>query len=203
MFKHCAIAAAAFVWSAASAAAQTVTWPTEIAAHFTASPHAVLGAPDGVSTALSDYHYIWVRNFSNDVSYGGGLETAMGLAPGELANWDVIAFEDNGGSAASGGGWESSIWFFTDQRNAAAGAFNEATGAANGSGGGVAFRTGSLSGAIYNSLFGSSSSSAVVSWILVNAPDEIDTHSPTFSVWVSGALLGEGSPDPDAIGLMR
>ncbi len=204
MKKHilaaCALAA---LFATPAHAEGVVAWPTEIADHYTADPGAVLGPPDGKVTGLGDYHYLWVRNFSNVVDHSGGLGGVLGLAPGELANWDVIAFEDNAGSAASGGGWESSLWFFTDQRHAAAAAFNEATAAANPPVGGVAFRTGSLPGPIFNSFFGAGTSSAVVSWILISLPDEIDTASPTFSVWVSGALIGEGSPDADAVGVIR
>lgn len=203
--KNQILAACAFAMlSAAPAYAEgAVAWPTEIADHFTADPGAVLGPPDGKVTGLGEYHYVWARNFSNVVDHADGLSGVLGLAPGELANWDVIAFEDNAGSPAAGGGWESSLWFFTDQQHAAAAAFNEATAAANPPDGGIAFRTGSIAGAMFSSLFGASTSSPVISWILISLPDAINTASPSFSVWVSGALVGEGSPDVDALGVIR
>ena len=41
---------------------------------------------------------------------------------------------------------------------------------------------------------------------LIDVPDDIDVHSPNFKVWVSGADIhgagDEGSPDPDAIGII-
>lgn len=204
MKKHLFVACALAMLTAAPAYAEgVVAWPTELADHFTPDPGAVLGPPNGTITGLGEYHYVWLRNFSNVVDHSDGLGAVLGLAPGELANWDVIAFEDNGGSPASGGGWESSIWLFTDQEHAAAAAFNEATAAANPPDGGVVFRTGSIHGAMFSSLFGASTSSTVVSWILIRLPDGIRTSSPNFSVWVSGALIGEGSPDPDAIGVLR
>ena len=204
MNKLILVACALSTIAAAPAYAQSVVaWPTEIADQFTPDPGAALRQPDGASTALGDYHYVWLRNFSNVTKYPEDLGVVLGLAPGELSNWDIIAFEENAGAPASGGGWESSIWFFTDQQHAAAAAFDESAAAANPPDAGIVFRTGSIPGPVFNSLFGARSSSKVVSWILISLPDAIETGSPTFSVWVSGALIGEGSPDADAVGVIR
>jgi hypothetical protein len=92
---------------------------------------------------------------------------------------------------------------FTDQALAAAAVFDESAAAAAQPDAGVVFQTGSIPGDVYNSLFAARSSSKVVSWILISLPEAIDTNSPTFSVWVSGALIGEGSPEVDAVGLIR
>jgi hypothetical protein len=65
---------------------------------------------------------------------------------------------------------------------------------------------GSLDAEAYRRFFGFAGFSAetrVVSYIIFDLPPTIDTLSPRFTVRVSGgsALPGDGTPDPDAIGV--
>ena len=183
----------------AASANDMIRWPAS-AVNTPAGP--VRGAPDLQTAAISDYHEVWVRDFGKPSPTNMPLEKALGVSQADLADFDIIAFEENGGSPAAGGGWESSLWLFTDLQNAAAATFNEQTGAANSPSSGIRFRTGSISGATYSALFGTPKATSVISWVLIDVPKEIDVNSPTFSVWASGALIGEGSPDPDAIGIL-
>ena len=176
-----------------------IRWPAS-AVNTPAGP--VRGAPDLQTAVISDYHEVWVRDFGKPSSTNIPLEKALGVPQAELADFDIIAFEDNGGSPAAGGGWESSLWLFTDLQHAAAATFNEQTGAANSPTSGIRFRTGTISGATYSAIFGTPATNHVISWILIDVPKEIDVNSKTFSVWASGALIGEGTPDPDAIGIL-
>jgi hypothetical protein len=160
------------------------------------------------------------------------LEDDLGLPKGELSHWDLIAFEvQSRQSQPSSGGWESSIWFVTDMVHAAAGPFPSGNASSPPL---LSFKTGPLTPDAYQGIFKKSfkgfskvftpgsapslcSSSpkcsnsptrccapGSIAWILVRIPREIDTTSPLFRVYVSGASIGkQGSPDPDAIGVIR
>lgn len=187
----------------------TISWADEEAGSATPNPGNELGAPDNQITAISDFHYVWVRNFRPPVTYNG-LGALLGVARTALARANVIAFEFNGGNPASGGGWESSTWFFSDLQRAYAEIFDEGTGRGTIRGGRRArFLTGSISGDAYTAFFCQPDPSVcppadpVISWILIDAPNDIDVHSPNFSIWVSGALIREGTPDVDAIGVIE
>ena len=159
----------------------------------------MVGAPDAVIAAPS-----WrASQFGSPVVYAN-LAPALGLSEAVLGTYSVIAWESNGGSPALAGGWESSEWTYDDGVTSLTAVFNELTGTAVGAG--MAFLTGSITGAQYNALYGTAEPSDIVwSWLLA-APVGIDVHSPAFSVRlvaVGGLVgLGEGSPDPDAIGLL-
>ena len=181
----------------------TFAWPSEIGVSNTANPTAALGAPDGVFTGLGSHHFVWVLKFTRGVGSSADLEKMMGLAPGDLRNWDVIAFEGQGG--AVGAPFESSLWSFTDEQHIVAAAFSSALRGANPPGSEVTFKTGALTGAQYHSLFPAAPAGGVeISWMLVKLPVGIDKRSPDFSVTLSGALIPgtEGSPDPDTIGVI-
>lgn len=152
-----------------------------------------------------------------------GLARLLGLPDKDLARADVIAFEGNGGSpAGKGGGWESSIWTFSDGINSLTVRFNElvspsqypvmypalvANGSIRGADGTV-----SSGGNAYNAFFGMcpTSPSIVISYILFDldaVSPAINTASPNFSIRIENGFtadksFGEGSPDPDAIGII-
>ena len=181
----------------------TFAWPSEIGVSNTANPAAVRGAPDGVFTGLGSHHFVWVLKFTPGAGSSADLEKMVGLAPGDLKNWDVIAFEGQGGEAD--GPFESSLWLFTDEQHAVAAAFNRGARGANPPGSEVTFKTGGLNAAQYTSLFPAAAGGGVgISWILVKLPAGIDKRSPEFSVTLYGAIIPgtEGSPDPDAIGVI-
>lgn len=183
-------------------AQSAIAWPGEIGISNTDNPPAVLGAPDGVFTGLGSHHFVWVLNFKLGSGSRADLEKMMGLAPGDLKNWDIIAFEGQGG--AVGAPFESSLWTFTDEQHMVGAAFSSALRGANPPGSEIAFKTGAFSAAQYQSLFPAAAGGVEISWILVKLPAGIDKHSPDFSVTLSGALIPgtEGSPDPDAIGVI-
>src|SRR5262249_10582171 len=100
-----------------------------------------------------------------------------------------------------------------DFRHSYAETFNELTGQGTiGSRRRAVFKTGSVTSKAYANFFHipAAPSNEVISWILINVPNDIDVHSPLFKVWVSGAKVDpnrvpvgdEGTPDPDAIGVL-
>lgn len=183
-------------------AQSAIAWPSEIGISNTDNPPAALGAPDGVFTGLGSHHFVWVLNFKLGSGSRADLEKMMGLAPGELKTWDIIAFEGQGGSV--GEPFESSLWTFTDEQHMVGAAFSSALRGANPPGSEVTFKTGAFTAAQYQSLFPAAAGGVEISWILVKLPAGIDKRSPDFSVTLSGALIPgtEGSPDPDAIGVI-
>ncbi|HYI68830.1 MAG TPA: hypothetical protein VEX87_03735 [Skermanella sp.] len=193
----------------ATAAPETpmIAWAETMLDANTADPPNVIGAPDDKGTGISDFHYVWVRDFRTPTSYSN-ISGILGISNDDLAAADVIAFEQNGPQPASGGGWESSVWFFNDQKMSYAETFDEisaqGTIAANRR---AVFRTGTISRDDYGKLFATDAKSGVMSWVLIDVPDDIDVHSPNFSIWVSGTGAspvgrGEGSPDAEAIGIL-
>jgi hypothetical protein len=188
----------------------TIAWADTLLAATAADPSAVLGPPDDRAAVISEkFHSVWVRGFTSSHAYAK-LATFLGVPDRELADADVIAFEQNGSApAAGGGGWESTVWFFSDLARSYGETFDERSGVGTVANGRRAvFRTGSVSVADYGSFFGVAGTTGgpVISWLLIDLPDDIDVRSPDFSVWVGGTAgdvgLGEGTPDPDAIGLL-
>lgn len=119
----------------------------------------------------------------------------------------MLAFEGNGGYPAPGGGWESSTWFFNDLKRSYAETFDEnlARGTIT-SGRRAVFKTGTVTGTAFNRFFGVTGGNPAMSWMLIRLPADINSQplDPVhFSIRVSGALRGEGTPDPDAIGVVR
>lgn len=198
-----------WLWSAAlisacalfnPAQAASINWATQATGFGHAAP-GIVGSPDSIVESQPASR---ATQFSATVSYGG-LAQAMGLRQSQLANYDVIAWESNGGSPPAGGGWESASWAFSANGVGVGVEFNEVTG--SGDLLEVSFLTGSITGAQYNALFGTSVPQAEVwSWLLVKLPPEIDAHAASFSIdfaaMGSRAGWGEGSPDPDAIGVL-
>ncbi len=186
-----------------------IMWSTELLDRNAVTPGNALGRPNGQFAGISDFHDLWLRGFTRKLNYRG-LAKALGVSDADLARADIIAFEANGGSPASGGGWESSLWFFTDLSRAYAETFDETVGLGTIAAGRRArFMTGDMLGAEYGAYFGVSVPPAEhFSWILIDVPNDIDVHSPNFSVWVSGADVhpgaggDEGTPDPEAVGVL-
>lgn len=180
-------------------AATTVRW-----AEFAATPSGLLapniiGAPDARFFS-SEWQ---AAKFNIRVDYAT-LAATMGLTEAELGTYDVLTWEGNGGGSAASGGWESANFAFTGGGNVSA-TFNELTGASSNPA--VVFKTGSVNAAQYAGLFGASDPlNNVYSWLLVRLPAGVDAHSPSFAVdfrGVGGGVgLGEGTPDPDAIGVL-
>ncbi len=201
-----------------------IAWASNEADSASTIPGNEVGSPNLTFTGISDFPYVWVRYFNPKIFYSGLLDLLNSSVPGtpatelltpeDLANADIIAFEGNGGAGATGGGgWESSTWFFKGLKRAYAETFNELTGKGTILGGRRAkFLTGSIPCDQYVAYFGITGptcadaggfSVGVISWILIDVPNDINVHDKNFSVWVSGAGLGvEGTPDPDAIGIL-
>jgi hypothetical protein len=169
--------------------------------HATYPEHATL-APDWETTTLGPKSWVEVGDFAG--GFYGDLPALLGLAPIELPIGTVVAFEDNGGSPASGGGWESSHWTFSDGTNTLYVPFNETSGAPNPR---AVVKTGSLTAAEYAAFFGldpGETVAEVISYVVFRLPPRIDVGSPSFTIHVMGGndIGGEGSPDPDAIAIV-
>ena len=162
----------------------------------------ISGPPDGAIVAGLP---ATITSFQPAVSYPG-LATLLGVSQATLARADAIAFEFNGGSPAPSGGWESSRWRFTDGVHSLTVDFIELVGAPVPA---EVVGNGSVSAAAYNLFFNVQTprSDTVMSYLLFDLPDAIDIDSSAFSIMLtSGAaagLPGAGTPDPDAIGLLR
>jgi hypothetical protein len=180
--------------------AAEVSWATFGATPAGTLVPGIIGAPDGVT--YSDP--ATAAKFTDRRSYPG-LASTMGLSDMELAGFELLAWEANGGSAAPAGGWESTRLVFDSGVTAVIAEFNEISGASDNPA--VRFRTGSISGAAYNALFGTSvADKEVWSWLLVDLPPGIDARLPAFELRFApvggGVGLGEGTPNPDAFGVL-
>jgi hypothetical protein len=186
----------------------------------------IIQAPDNRSTPLEPP--LTITEFGPAMRYRNFGSLLSQVPSADLARTDVIAFEMNGGSTAGiDNGWESSVWTFSDGVNTRTVTFNECLGAAGSDPRIVA--TGSIIGAggsifngnaAYSNFFGLCSpdpNTLVVSYILFDLHSlspAIEIDSPNFSIRIvnyhTGApgdstcgpgLSGEGSPDPDAVGI--
>ena len=70
---------------------------------------AVLGQPDGIATSISFFASSYVRDFKPGKVNAAQIEKLLKLPAGELAKWDVIAFESKSLNAP-GQGFDSSMW---------------------------------------------------------------------------------------------
>ena len=182
-------------------AATTVGWADFGANDAGVFDSKIVGAPDGL-LSVNPWN---AAKFDNLVSYPA-LAATMGLSEADLGTYDVLAWEANGGSPAASGGWESARWDFSAAGASVSTVFNELTG--TGSTPGVDFKTGSITAAQYASLFGASrANSTVWSWLLVRLPGAVNADDASFLVHFAGVGggvgLGEGTPDPDAIGVIH
>jgi hypothetical protein len=188
-------------------AAQSVDWSSKAAHSYQRyNTGAVIGAPDGVATALDFYDTTWVRDFQPGKISAAALEKGLKLPVGELAKWDIVAFEAHHANA-QGQPFDSALWMVTDLTNISASAYDPAN-----SGGtyadpksGWKFRSGPLSVADYNALFPGSKIAGPVGWILIKLPAGVDKKSPMFSVWLSEnySQSANGIPAPESVGVIR
>jgi hypothetical protein len=190
-----------------------VNWAKVVLTGNATNPETLLGEPDNALTTVFPQRGAWLRKFEEKVTYLG-LAKFLGVSASDLRRADIIAFEFNGGGPASGGGWESSTWFITDNKRAYAETFDETTGLGTiTSGRRARFKTGDMLQSAYAAYFGIPvlpGPPQHVSWILINVPSDIDVHDPDFKVWLSAAKIypdlpplgDEGSPDPEAVGIL-
>jgi hypothetical protein len=193
----------------APARAQIVLWGGRVIDSNSPAPQEwVLGAPDGQCVGFGRTTYSEVGDFRGGPT--PGLAALLGVSPTTLANADVIAFELNGGGPAGAPGppgfdthWESSNWGFSDGATSLTTAWDQTVGLPSSP---YILAVGSLNADDYRRFFGFAGFSAethVVSYIIFDLPPTIDTLNPRFTVRVSGGdgLPGEGTPDPEAIGV--
>ncbi|MBN8500678.1 MAG: hypothetical protein J0M19_05960 [Sphingomonadales bacterium] len=166
---------------------------------------AVLGQPDGIATSISFFAASHVRDFKPGKVSAAQLERAMKLPAGELAKWDIIAFESK--QPGSGGpGFDSSMWMASDLHAVTSAAYDSTTGnAVPGTGEGWKFRSGRIPLADFKAVFPGNRVFGDGAWILIKLPPVVDKRSPNLAVWLSGGPMGKGDADPapDAIGVIR
>lgn len=173
---------------------------------------ALVGPPDARAISLTTLPVLLSAFNASNPRDIGGLSALLGITADELAQAQVIGFEYNGGAAPTSH-WESSRWTFADGRGheltvdltEPVHPVDPATQPPQ------VFRSGDIQiedYPKYASLFGMADPgpSYVVSWVLFKLPPEIDTTSPDFTIQIMGGhavgLPGEGTPDPDAAGVI-
>ena len=160
----------------------------------------ILHAPDNAYTTFSAP--VTVRNFGSVMRYKN-IHRLLGVSREVPARADVIAFEGNGGSGAGPfNGWESSVWTFSDGTNTRTVSYNELVGPASDP---AVIATGTFENADYRTFFGMCTPNpSKISYLLFDlhsTSPAIDTESPNFSIYITNSIFGEGTPDPDAIGI--
>lgn len=196
---------ASCVAAAAPVHAQSVQWASKQADSAVTNSAAVLGQPDGIGTSVAFYGFSYVRDFQPGKARGAEIEKALKLPAGELAKWDLIAFE-LGSSAGTGGGFDSSMWLIHDMQKLAAVVYDgKAKAAAPGSASGWAFRSGTLTLTEYKALFPGNRVFSGAAWLLIKLPAGVDKRSPNLAVWLGGGPIPgtDSDPAPDAIGVIR
>lgn len=193
--------------TAQPALAQSVEWSSKPAHSYQKyNTGAVTGPPDGSATALDFYDTTWVREFVAGKTSAATLEKGLKLPAGELAKWDIIAFEAHHADA-HGKPFDSALWMVTDLTNISASAYDPANsgGTYTDAKSGWKFRSGPISVAEYKALFPASKLAGPAGWILIKLPAGVDKKSPMFSVWLSeNYSTGEnGVPAPESIGVIR
>lgn len=195
--------------------ASAILWAREVASSSgLTNPAKLLGPPDGRSSDPSG-GFVTLKRFEGGFHHGlhsllDGRAGGDAVSAADLARTGVIAFELNGGHPAGSGGWESCKWVFDDGLGAPVTVlWDERAGAARPA---EIVANGSTDGAGYSSFFGISppttagpNPSTVISYILFSLPT-LDVTRPDFTVTLSGHLIGtdgsEGTPDPDAVGVL-
>lgn len=196
-----------------------ILWAGEVLEAQGGTPNESLGSPNAHTNTLSGNSFMKLGNFQGG-SYPDLLPLLNGAKGGDvvtaemLARTAVIAFELNGGHAASNRGWESSRWLFSDGITLPVAVdWDERTG--TGVDGAPAvypmevIANGSTDSSNYAAFFGidwpSELGGQVISYILFDLPSTLDITSPNFTIavraWNDGQH-GEGTPDPDAIGIL-
>ncbi len=191
----------------APALAATVDWAGK-PADGPAGPNsaAVLGQPDGIATSISFYAASHVRDFKPGKISPAQLEKALKLPAGELAKWDLIAFESKSPDPAAPG-FDSSMWMASDLKGLVSAVYDGRSGKpAPGTGQGWSFRSGTMTNAEFKAAFGPAPRAfGDFAWILIKLPPGVDKTSPNLAVWLGGGPLGVpgNDPAPDAIGVIR
>lgn len=191
------VTAGTLALEAAPARAQAldvIRWPTS-------TSHAELrGAPDNRFVGVSPYWGAWAAKFGCGVPYAN-LAALLRVPVATLAAADVISFEGNAGHPGESGGWESSKWSFSDASASITVVYDAVAGTSMPAG--AVLASGSLGSTEYETYFGLpiTTPPTVVSYILFDLPAGLDTRDPAFRVAVQGYPSGEGSPDPDTIGV--
>lgn len=161
----------------------------------------VVGPPDMRATTVSPTTSVTVSDFRCARQYAN-LAALLGVGPDVLSRADVLAFELNGGHPGEHGGWESADWIFDDGVVTYRVVWDAVAGAATPAEALVA--EGSLTAASYRAFFGiTGGTDTVVSYQLLRLPAAMRTDSTSFRVNVRGFASGEGTPDPDAIGVLN
>jgi hypothetical protein len=188
-----------------SAHAQNLHWASKPADSQVLNSAAVLGQPDGVATSVAFYGFAYVRDFQPGRVTAAQIERGLGLPAGELARWDIIAFQGN--SAGSTRPFDSSMWMVQDMRKLTSVVYDSSTGAAvEGTGLGWRFRSGYLPNEQYRALFPGNRYSAGAGWILIKLPPGVvNKASPNLAIWLGGGPMPgtNNLPAPDAIGVIR
>lgn len=187
--------------------AQSVDWSSKPAHSYQRyNTGAVTGPPDGVATALDFYDTTWVRDFQPGKISAAALEKGLKLPAGELAKWDIIAFEAHHADA-HGQPFDSALWMVTDLTNISASAYDPVNsgGTYSDAKSGWKFRSGPLSANAYKALFPAPKLAGPIGWILIKLPPGVDKKSPMFSVWLSEnhSQANNGVPAPESIGVIR
>lgn len=190
-----------------AALAQSVHWSTKSANDYSRyNTGAVTGPPDGAATALTWFDTTWVRDFQPGKISAATLERGLKLPAGELAKWDIIAFEAHHADA-HGQPFDSALWMASDLKNILASPYDPATagGTYTDPRSGWKFRADPLSAAEYKALFPGAKNAGPMGWILIKLPPGVDKTSPMFSVWVSEnfSQSANGIPAPESIGVIR
>jgi hypothetical protein len=161
----------------------------------------VVGQPDMRATSVSPTSAVSVSDFRCASQYAN-LAALLRVAPDVLARADVLAFELNGGSPGEHGGWESTDWLFLDGVSTYRVVWDAVANHAEPAE--ALLANGSLTGASYRAFFGIAGGSpdVVVSYQLLRLPTALRTDSSAFRVTVRGFASGEGTPDPEAIGVL-
>lgn len=193
--------------AASPALAQSVQWAAKPANDYSRyNTGAVTGPPDGVATALTFYDTTWVRDFQPGRITAAALERGLKLPAGELAKWDVIAFEAHHADA-HGQPFDSALFMATDLSNITASAYSPRNSAGTYSDpkSGWKFRAGPLATAEFKALFPGAKNAGPIGWILIKLPPGVDKNSPMFSVWMSEdfSQTENGTPAPESIGVIR
>jgi hypothetical protein len=187
-----------------STSAQYIRWAGE------ANPSAslrsnILHAPDNTYTPLDPP--ILVSRFGSVMPYRN-LHHLLGVSRDDLARADVLMFEGNGGSGAGPfNGWESAVFTFSDGISSRTVNYNELTGPASDP---TVIATGTIENADYRSFFGMCTPNPnKISYLLLDlhsTSPAIDAASPLFQIFMANGnrpdgSFGEGTPDPDAVGI--
>jgi hypothetical protein len=191
------VASVAIATLPAVAAAQVITqirWPEG------ASRAELVGPPGGGIVTVAPGQAATVSRFACAGLYAG-LAELLGVSGETLRGADVVAFEANGGSPGESGGWESSRWTFSDGQSSVTVTVDALANTVDPPG--AVLANASITSGAYTRFFGLTPvDGQVISFLLIDVPAGIDVDSRRFEASVEGYASGEGTPDPEAIGLI-